>query len=141
MEWSGIVIHHSVSGDVSWKEIDKWHRDPPNFFNEIGYHFVVRRNGFIEVGRSLGKQGAHARNPLPSRNPTHIGIVWTGHGGEHSPTLGQVCSLAVLVGGLMDRFGIGWDKVEGHHEECPGKLFPWEGLKFKVDFMRGGSYK
>ena len=135
-DWSGIVVHHSVSGDVPWSEIDRWHREQG--WNKIGYHFVIRQNGFIEVGRSLKNQGAHARFPSPSRNRTHVGIIWTGHGGEKPPTLSQVNSLAVLIGGLMDRFSIPWEKVEPHHEECPGRLFPWEAFRFKVDFMKQG---
>jgi len=137
-EYSGIVIHHSVSGDVSWATIDEWHRTrPKDPFNEIGYHFVIRENGMIEPGRSLSTMGAHARNPLPSRNPTHIGIVVVGNFNEHFPKLSQINSLAYLVGGLMNRFGIALDEIEGHHSECPGKFFPWDGLKFKIKLLNG----
>ena len=137
--WKGIVIHHSVSDDVSWATIDRWHRE--NGWNGIGYHFVIRANGMIEPGRSLDVWGAHALNPRPSRNPSHIGIVLTGNFNEAHPTLAQQNSLAYLIGGLMNRFGIDFSEIEQHHSECPGKNFPWEGLKFKIKLLSGEEDK
>ena len=131
MEWSGIVIHHTASPDVSWREIDRWHRE--RGWSGIGYHFLIRENGFIELGRNIDTQGAHARG----KNDTHIGIAYTGEGNERPPTLTQISSLCFLVGGLMNKYGIAWENIEGHHEECPGRLFPWGALKLKVRFFNG----
>ena len=56
-----IVIHCAAtrpSVNIGAKEIDTWHKRKG--WSGIGYHFVIRRNGKIEVGRSLDTIGAHA---------------------------------------------------------------------------------
>ena len=123
MNWQGVVIHHSASGDVPATEIDQWHRD--RGWDQIGYHFVIRQNGDIEPARNWAKAGAHAKTGKPySRNTTHLGICLTGNFEEHPPTLEQLTALIKLTRGLISR----WDaeKIEKHHERCPGPLFPWE---------------
>lgn len=119
----GVVIHHSASGDVSTNTIDRWHRQ--RGFAEVGYHFVIRHNGDIEMARSWERAGAHARTGAAvSRNATHWGICLTGHFGKHPPTIEQMDSLLRLCRGLRSRMGINvWER---HHEECPGQHFPWE---------------
>ena len=59
-----IVIHCSAtapSQDIGAREINEWHTSPPNNWSMIGYHFVIRRDGTLEYGRPLTKQGAHTR--------------------------------------------------------------------------------
>lgn len=56
-----IVVHCAATPpdvDVGADEIRKWHL--AKGWSDIGYHFVVRRNGTVEAGRSLEWQGAHA---------------------------------------------------------------------------------
>ena len=117
MEWSGIVVHHSASHDVSANEIDRWHKS--RGWRGIGYHFVIRKNGNIETGRPIDQQGAHARG----RNESHIGVCLAGDFTDSKPNIKQIVSLISLLGGLKDRFGI--DKIEKHHEQCPGNI-PWD---------------
>lgn len=45
--------------DIGVKEIREWHI--ARKFNDIGYHYVIRRDGTIEVGRPIEKMGAHAK--------------------------------------------------------------------------------
>ena len=118
IEWKGITIHHSASGDVSANVIKKWHKS--RGFRTIGYHFVIRKNGSIELGRNINLSGAHNRG----KNKTHIGICVTGHFGNQSPKREQINSLTQLCKGLCSNYNI--KKIEHHHEQCPGKLFPWE---------------
>lgn len=99
------VIHHTASHDVSAETIDKWHRE--RGWDGIGYHFVIRKDGSVEKGRSLSKIGAHARG----RNDW-IGIVLTGY---DSFTLAQTESLTRLLSDL------GVKEIERHHEQCPGE--------------------
>lgn len=124
MQWQGVVIHHSASTDVSAAEIERWHL--ARGFKTIGYHFVIRADGAIELGRSWNQAGAHAATPSPSRNRTHLGICLTGHFGEHAPSVEQMDSLQRVLVGLRRRFSIA--VLERHHEECPGRLFPWRML-------------
>lgn len=45
--------------DIGVKEINLWHRKQGWF--QIGYHWVIRRNGVIEIGRDSAIPGAHCR--------------------------------------------------------------------------------
>ena len=77
-----IVIHCAAtkpSMDIGAAEIRKWHTDPPRNWDDIGYHYVVRRSGTIEkpmleVGRYLEIPGAHVAN----HNHESIGICLVG---------------------------------------------------------------
>ena len=55
-----IVVHCSATRpdqECGVKEIDQMHKD--RGWSGIGYHYVVRRDGSIEVGRPLTNAGAH----------------------------------------------------------------------------------
>lgn len=70
-----IVIHCSATPpnlDIGAAEIDRWHR--ARGWLKIGYHFVIRRNGQVELGRSLSRPGAHVRG----YNAHSIGICMVG---------------------------------------------------------------
>lgn len=75
-----IIIHSSAtppSMDIGRDEIYKWHTDlkpQGRGWSDIGYHFVVRRNGIIEIGRPIGNIGAHTRG----HNRNSIGVCWVG---------------------------------------------------------------
>lgn len=105
MDLSRAVIHHTDSHDVSAKEIDRWHKE--RGWDGIGYHFIIRKDGSIEKGRSLNKKGAHAKG----RNH-YVGIALTG---RDEFTNEQKKSLQNLINDL------GIKHIERHHENCPGK--------------------
>ena len=70
-----IVIHCSATKenkDYSIEDIKKWHLQ--RGFTDIGYHFIIRLNGTIEIGRPLNKPGAHVQN----HNAHSIGICYIG---------------------------------------------------------------
>ena len=54
------------------KEIRTWHRKKG--WSDIGYHFVVRRDGTVEKGRPLNQTGAHVQG----WNKNNIGICLEG---------------------------------------------------------------
>jgi N-acetylmuramoyl-L-alanine amidase len=57
-----IVIHCSAtppSVDIGVEEIRKWHR--ANGWGDVGYHYVIRRDGVVQAGRSLDLQGSHTQ--------------------------------------------------------------------------------
>lgn len=71
-----LIIHCSAtraSMDIGAKEIRKWHVEE-NGWVDIGYHFVIRRNGVIESGRPLKVIGAH----VADYNLTSVGICLVG---------------------------------------------------------------
>lgn len=58
---SHLIVHCSASpasADIGVAEIDRTHRE--RGFHKIGYHYVIRRNGHVEIGRPEHMIGAHA---------------------------------------------------------------------------------
>ncbi len=76
-----LIIHHSdtyANMDIGVDEIRKWHTNPNKIggpYRDIGYHYVIRRNGKIEIGRPIEQVGAHAGK---EGNPGSIGICVVG---------------------------------------------------------------
>ena len=118
-----IVVHCSATPpyrDINAAEIARWHR--ARGWSDIGYHFVIRRDGTIEPGREATRQGAHARGV----NNRSVGLCLVGgldEAGEPADhfTAGQWVSLERLVGALK----LIWPdaQVIGHNEvsakACP----------------------
>lgn len=75
-----IIIHCSATRenqDISAETIRKWHTDPKPHgrgWRDIGYHYVVRLDGTVELGRPINQQGAHVKG----RNKSTIGICYIG---------------------------------------------------------------
>lgn len=98
-------------------------------WNDIGYHYVIRRDGEIECGRMESIQGAHC----PPVNATSLGVAWVGL--EH-PTSEQRTALVKLVRELMHRYGVQIHRVFGHREADPscGKSCPViDMVQFRVE--------
>lgn len=88
---------------------------------DIGYHFVIDRQGTVWQGRELRYQGAHCR----SNNEHNIGVMCLGNFNMQQPTRQQLDSLAKLTGVLTASYRIPGSRVYGHQElrstACPGK--------------------
>ena len=70
-----LIIHCSAtkpSMDIGFEEINQWHRQ--RGWLSCGYHFIIRRNGVIEDGRTTDAVGAHCRG----KNHNSIGICMVG---------------------------------------------------------------
>ena len=59
--------------DYTVEQIRNWHVKG-NGWQDIGYHFVVYRDGTVHLGRPLEKQGAHCSG----KNANSIGCVYVG---------------------------------------------------------------
>lgn len=104
-------------------EIRRWHVDG-NGWSDIGYHYLVDRNGQVVVGRPVERQGAHVRG----RNRQSIGIALIGgHGGSETDkfedhfTPDQDAALRALIGELKSRFG---DMPVTGHNQYSAKACP-----------------
>lgn len=70
-----IILHCSATKegkDFSADDIRRWHLQ--RGFNDIGYHFVVKRDGTVEQGRDINRIGAHCLK----HNRRSIGICYIG---------------------------------------------------------------
>jgi N-acetyl-anhydromuramyl-L-alanine amidase AmpD len=57
-----IVVHCAATPpqlDIGVEEIRKWHTDKG--WIDVGYHYVIRRDGTEEIGRPADVMGAHVR--------------------------------------------------------------------------------
>ena len=120
-----IVIHCSAvrpGQQSSAKKINDWHHDR-GFQNGIGYHYVVRRDGSIELGRPLEMIGAH----VVGHNRHSIGICYEGglnSFGEDADTRTpeQKATLRKLLEELHRKFPKAL--IVGHRDLNPGKRCP-----------------
>ena len=120
-----IVIHCSAvrpDQTSSGAQIDTWHRQR-GFHLGIGYHYVVRRNGEIEVGRPEYMVGAHCLN----HNSHSIGVCYEGgYDARGQPadtrTEAQKASLRRLLETLHKDYPEAL--IVGHHDLDPKKACP-----------------
>ena len=71
-----IILHCSATRegkDFSVDTIRGWHVNG-NGWSDIGYHWVIRIDGSIEVGRPLEKSGAHTKG----HNKDSVGVCYIG---------------------------------------------------------------
>lgn len=126
-----IIIHHTASGDVSAAEVHRWHLR--RGWAAIGYHYLIRRAGIIEIGRPEYLRGVHAGKIA---NIDSIGIAVTGNFNNDIPSIQQMRSLTMLIMDIRRRYG---DRITIHrHSEymttrCPGRGFPWLELMDRLD--------
>lgn len=110
-------------------EIQRWHVEDRKW-NDIGYHFVIDRDGTVAPGRPLETVGAH----VAGRNTGTIGVALIGgHGSakndqfDENFTLEQDRALRGLIADLKTRYP-SIKKVTGHNQyaakACPGFSVP-----------------
>ena len=114
-----IIVVHCSASDVQGHDnvavIKEWHLE--RGFSDIGYHYIITKDGDIHVGRPLHISGAHCRG----YNARSIGICLTGNE-EFSDE--QFKSLRELVNDLIIQFGLERKDVVPHnalnsHKTCP----------------------
>jgi len=121
-----IVVHCSATTplqDIGSEEIRDWHVNE-NGWSDIGYHYVIRRNGFIEDGRPIEKAGAHARGyNANSIGVCYVGGINTSGEPEDNRTQLQTQSLVTLLKKLVRQFPkakiVGHCNLPGVAKACP----------------------
>lgn len=129
-----IVVHCSAtppSQDIGFTEIDKWHKQ--RGWSGCGYHYIIRRNGTIEIGRRLNKAGAHAYGyNRKSWGICLVGGVDTNNHADDNFRVAQYEALEVLLHGLS---AFAPDaQILGHRDLSPdidgdGIIEEWEWKK------------
>lgn len=121
-----IILHCSATPegkDYSVDTIRKWHLQ--RGFSDIGYHYVIYRDGSIHNGRDVNISGAHCVN----HNSKSIGICYIGgldstaKNAKDTRTEEQKKSLVNLVKKLMDMYKLSSSNIHCHNEyankACP----------------------
>lgn len=107
-------------------------------WGDIGYHYVIDREGRIWEGRSLKWQGAHVRN----RNEGNLGILVMGNFDEQAPSDRQLAALERHLRTCMAKYKVPVSRVRTHREwdgaktACPGK-----NLQSRMATMRSKSLR
>lgn len=120
-----IIIHCSATPpnmDIGVDNIREWHVKG-NGWKDVGYHYVIRRSGFIEMGRSVVQVGAHCLGS----NASSIGICLVGGVSfngkpQDNFTHEQYSALAALLKRLLSEHPA-ITFITGHNEhskkDCP----------------------
>ena len=119
-----LVIHCSAtkpSMDIGLREIKRWHVDD-NGWRDVGYHYIIRRNGEVELGRSNRDTGAHAAGyNHKSISLCMVGGMAEDNSAENNFTAQQWTALLDLVKQIKVDYPEA--NVIGHNEisnkECP----------------------
>jgi N-acetylmuramoyl-L-alanine amidase len=123
MKVNKIVIHCAdtfADMDIGLKEITQWHLQ--RGFSDVGYHYIIRRDGSVETGRSELVMGAHVQG----HNHDSLGVCVVGgkaRNGEQACnfTSAQWITLAKLTKALKD---VHQCDVVGHNDLDPSKTCP-----------------
>jgi len=127
-----IIVHCTATTPNWWegrsseekvREVRDWHLK--RGWSDIGYHWLIDRDGTVVQGRPEEKIGAHVKG----HNTGTIGIsLFGGHGSSADDdfndhfTWAQEEALRNLIGEIEQRYDI--QKVSGHNEysskACPG---------------------
>lgn len=116
---SKIIIHCSGSNNLLHDDIEVikvWHLE--RGFLDVGYHFYIKKNGCIQIGRDINAVGAHCYQ----HNKYSVGICFGGRGGITPEQKKSGIQLLTLLQNILD---IPLKKIYPHNrfnknKTCPG---------------------
>lgn len=132
-----IVVHCADTPaimDIGVKEIREWHTLPPpkgNGWSDVGYHFVIRRDGTLEKGREINDVGSHVKG----FNSCSIGVCLVGGKGGNNFTQDQFKTLKRLLKDLASKYK--GAEVLGHRDLNAGKECPSFDVKKWYNSVKG----
>jgi len=113
-----IYIHCSDTPNnrkVKTATIKRWHTSKPRYWSDIGYNWVIERDGKTVQGRPEGRIGAGVKGH--NQESIHICLV-----GRDRYTRNQTESLIRLIWEIAERHPI--NQVLGHYESDSNKSCP-----------------
>lgn len=121
-----IIVHCTATPegrDYTVADIRAWHK--ARGFSDIGYHYVVYRDGRVMLGRPVGQVGAHCADAGKNQGTIGIsyvgGVAANGTTAKDTRTAAQRSSLLWLVQALAARHPV--RRVTGHNryarKACP----------------------
>ncbi len=132
-----IILHHTGAEEKDTEHIRRNHLQ--RGFMDIGYNYVIEKDGLIVEGRALDIPGAHC--VADRMNFRSIGVALIGNFEVRHPYPAQLQSLAALLKLLQVVYGIELENILLHKEvkgastKCPGRYFFWEKLCFECRKM------
>ena len=127
------IVIHCTATRADWrkgqrtstkvKEVKRWHVDGRGW-SDIGYHFLIDRDGTVAKGRPIERTGAHVKG----HNTGTIGVsLFGGHGGSETDSFAdnftpeQETALRGFLADMVKTYGA--LKVTGHNQyaakACP----------------------
>lgn len=139
MKPRGVVLHTvAVRGEATVEAIRDFHVRV-NGWRDIGYHYVVHRDGRVSPGRAETTTGAHTSGANDS-----LGVVFAGDGDSQPWTYAQWRAGLALFVELAQRYGFGAEDFCGHREAparlraaptsktCPGRLVDLDEVRAEL---------
>ena len=141
------MFHHTGAavdkvGVQTAERIDEWHRNRVPPFKMIGYHYVVLRNGLIQIGRPIGITPASVKD----QNTGTVAVVMNGNFMvEDTPDIlnPQARAAGLLITFLRRIYELKQQRplVFRVHKEmaatdCPGDNLPPDSIRAYLDFVR-----
>jgi N-acetylmuramoyl-L-alanine amidase len=107
------IVHCSASehGDVA--EIRRWHK--ARGWLDVGYHFVIRRDGEIEIGRTLDQIGAHCEG----QNLDSVGTCLVGNTNFLPGQFAALRRVHAMLKGLFPELTVHGHRDFNKHKTCP----------------------
>lgn len=133
-----IILHGTTSDHATFESIRRYHLSKKPPWSDIGYHYVIDKDGTIHRGRGESKQGAGVRGL--NTNSIHICRI----GRSRTPiTWDQQCAIVVLFRMLLAAYPDA--EILGHREcnrllpsglrtrkKCPGSAVDMDHVRFMV---------
>ena len=141
-----LTVHHTVtptddsmSPQARLRQIQSFHQDVRGWC-DVGYHFLVSRDGRLWEGRPSGMLGSH----VGGANSGNVGISFMGTHTSTPITGGQLDSVAGLIADVTEQYGIDISSttIKGHRDRgqtsCPGDAL-YAQLPTLIDRARNGG--
>ena len=141
-----ITIHHTVqgpsaNGPAAVRQVQEYHQRN-NSWCDIGYHFMIDRDGSIYEANPEDRVGAH----VGGANTGNLGISLVGNFEDEQPSSAQINATAQLVRHLSGKYDIALDSshIKGHRDQgstaCPGaNLYAKLSQIISTSAARGGQ--
>lgn len=136
-----IIVHHTGAEERDAAQVRRYHLSLG--WRDVGYNYILERDGRVVEGRPLNVPGAHCRSGEMNRRG--IGVALIGNLDNHPPARRQVEVLPQLLRRLMKEHGISCERVLGHREvpgaatACPGRYLDMHALRRRLDEGDPGS--
>ena len=129
-----MTVHHTheIPGMMHRSDVDivravaRYHRNTLHWA-DIGYHYLIGRDGKVYEGRPVTAQGAHARG---TNNLNNLGVAVIGDFNTVLPGPKQLRTLEAFLKDMRKKYSLSKKRIYGHYQfvntQCPGvKLKGW----------------